>query len=430
MRGFVAGLGIVAIGLISLQLGKVGAQEDASKPEYYTAKVKPILEANCANCHMGENRKGGLNFETREGLMKGGRDGVVVVAGDPANSLLVKLIRHEGPADDPDADASQETQDRRLRYRHHLGLDQSRCRHAAVILAGLYHAKIRLRAMLLSFVIPAYNEEAYLPACLESIVAQTKGLEGIEIIVVNNASVDRTREVALEFPGVKVVDEPRKGLTFARQAGFAACTGELVANVDSDSRLTPGWVETVLREFERQPKLVALSGPIVYYDLTPKQRLSVKMFYLIAYVVYGINRYILRAGSMVQGGNFVLKRSALASIGGFDVTIAFYGGRYGYCPAHESAGQGGIYAQAEDVLVRAATEERRHDAHRDALHDQLFLDDVPQEAVHGRIHRHSRTYLACALGKACKVRFIKDFAPYLRRHGLHHCGCSHFFATD
>ncbi len=79
--------------------------------------------------------------------------------------------------------------------------------------------------MRLSFVIPAYNEEAYLPACLESVLAQTKELgDAVEIIVVNNASSDRTREVALGYPGVRVVDEPQKGLTFARQAGFAAST--------------------------------------------------------------------------------------------------------------------------------------------------------------------------------------------------------------
>ena len=126
--------------------------------------------------------------------------------------------------------------------------------------------------MRLSFVVPAYNEEAYLPACLESILAQTRDLgEPVEIIVVNNASTDRTREVALGYPGVRVVDEPRKGLTFARQAGFAASTGELIANVDSDSRLTPGWVEQVLTTFATEPKMVALSGPFVYYDLTPRQ---------------------------------------------------------------------------------------------------------------------------------------------------------------
>ena len=111
--------------------------------------------------------------------------------------------------------------------------------------------------MRLSFVIPAYNEEAYLPACLESILAQTRELgDEVEIIVVNNASTDRTREVALAYSGVRVVDEPRKGLTFARQAGFAASTGKLIANVESDSLLTPGWVQKVLKNFAGDAKMV------------------------------------------------------------------------------------------------------------------------------------------------------------------------------
>jgi glycosyltransferase involved in cell wall biosynthesis len=180
--------------------------------------------------------------------------------------------------------------------------------------------------MQLSFVVPAYNEETYLPACLESILAQTQGLaDPVEIIVVNNASSDRTREVALAYPGVQVVDEPRKGLTYARQAGFAASTGDLIANVDADSRLTPGWLARVLETFAQQPKLTSLSGPLVYYDLTPRQRVSVQAFYAIAFLVYALNRYVLRAGSMVQGGNFVLRREALQQIGGFNLAITFYG---------------------------------------------------------------------------------------------------------
>jgi glycosyltransferase involved in cell wall biosynthesis len=203
--------------------------------------------------------------------------------------------------------------------------------------------------MRLSFVVPAYNEEAYLPACLESILSQINcqpdgqsapGTGNCEIIVVNNASTDRTREVALRYPGVIVVDEPRKGLTFARQAGFAASTGALIANVDADSRLTPGWVAKVLTTFaeaeasaaaksnarpdSRRP-LAAFSGPLVYYDLTPRQRVLVHVFYMTAWTTYAINRYILRVGSMVQGGNFVVNRAALESIGGFNTAISFYG---------------------------------------------------------------------------------------------------------
>jgi glycosyltransferase involved in cell wall biosynthesis len=200
--------------------------------------------------------------------------------------------------------------------------------------------------MRLSFVVPAYNEEAYLPACLESILSQigsqidqrTTNLPpgDCEIIVVNNASTDRTREVALRYPGVAVVDEPRKGLTFARQAGFAASTGSLIANVDADSRLTAGWVSKVLTTFaeaeastaakpEAHRPLAAFSGPLVYYDLTPRQRVLVHVFYMTAWTTYAINRYILRVGSMVQGGNFVVSRASLEAIGGFNTAISFYG---------------------------------------------------------------------------------------------------------
>ena len=137
----------------------------------------------------------------------------------------------------------------------------------------------------MSFVVPAYNEEEYLPACLESIVRQTRAC-GIttEVIVVNNASTDGTRAVALAFPGVTLVDEPRKGLTHARQAGFDACSGELVANVDADSRLPDGWLAEVLREFASRPAMLALSGPLVYYDLPPGKSALVRFFYGTAWV--------------------------------------------------------------------------------------------------------------------------------------------------
>lgn len=73
----------------------------ANTPEFYTARVQPILQANCYRCHSGLNHRGGLQMDSRAALMKGGRKGVVVVPGHPESSLLVKLIRHEGPADDP-----------------------------------------------------------------------------------------------------------------------------------------------------------------------------------------------------------------------------------------------------------------------------------------------------------------------------------------
>ena len=180
--------------------------------------------------------------------------------------------------------------------------------------------------MKLSFVVPAFNEERYLGDCLRSILRETADLaDDVEIIVVNNASTDRTGAVARTFPGVKVVDEPRKGLPHARQAGFLASSGDLIANVDSDSRLPVGWVAQVLRTFAADPTLAALSGPLVYYDLSPCERFLVRVFYMTAWVTYALNRYLLRVGSMVQGGNFVVARIALERIGGFNLALTFYG---------------------------------------------------------------------------------------------------------
>lgn len=95
----------VALGTIALAIAaprtSVAAQDNPAAPAYYTEKVKPIFEANCYKCHGGGFHRGGLSLDTKEGILKGGKDGAVITPGDPANSLLIKLIRHEGPADDP-----------------------------------------------------------------------------------------------------------------------------------------------------------------------------------------------------------------------------------------------------------------------------------------------------------------------------------------
>jgi len=178
----------------------------------------------------------------------------------------------------------------------------------------------------LSFVIPAYNEEALIGACLESVLAEIErsGVDA-EVVVVNNASKDRTGEIARGFAGVKVVDEPKKGLVNARHAGFENSTGELVANIDSDTIVPAGWLTTVVTAFAADPKLVCLSGPYVYYDMSAWNRFLIQMFYGLTWLIYVVNHYLLKVGSVVQGGNFVFTRTAWLKAGGFDRTIAFFG---------------------------------------------------------------------------------------------------------
>lgn len=81
--------------------GPAASSEAASSPQFFTDHVQPVFANNCYRCHSGMNHRGGLRLDSPEEILKGGKEGPVVVPGHPEESLLIKLIRHEGPPDDP-----------------------------------------------------------------------------------------------------------------------------------------------------------------------------------------------------------------------------------------------------------------------------------------------------------------------------------------
>jgi len=174
--------------------------------------------------------------------------------------------------------------------------------------------------MKLSFVIPAHNEARYIGGCLDSILKTLeKNHEEAEVLVVNNASTDNTKKIAGRYPGVRVVDEPEKGLTKARQKGLKTARGELLAYIDADTRLSPEWWNIVKKIFT-QKDVVCLSGPYRYYDLSGfKKFFAEGIWWLFAPLTYRL------VGYMILGGNFVARREALEAMGGFDTKIRFYG---------------------------------------------------------------------------------------------------------
>jgi mono/diheme cytochrome c family protein len=65
----------------------------AQSDEFFETRVRPVLVANCEDCH-GDDEKGGLRVDSRDALLKGGVDGPVIVPGKPDESLLIKAVRH------------------------------------------------------------------------------------------------------------------------------------------------------------------------------------------------------------------------------------------------------------------------------------------------------------------------------------------------
>jgi glycosyltransferase involved in cell wall biosynthesis len=171
---------------------------------------------------------------------------------------------------------------------------------------------------MISFVIPALNEESVIQHCIWSIHKNAVFYSGIEyeVIVVDNGSIDRTADLARQA-GAIVAYEPTKGITRARQAGLEASHFNFVAFIDADNELPCGWIGLALATINR-PGVVAASGPVVYRDLSIYKRVIVFLFYIVAKIVHPIF-------PMLQGGNFILRKKAMIRAGLFNTEIDFYG---------------------------------------------------------------------------------------------------------
>jgi glycosyltransferase involved in cell wall biosynthesis len=173
-------------------------------------------------------------------------------------------------------------------------------------------------------IVCAHNEAEYLAGCLHSLRAQSRPAD--EILVVDNASTDGTRLVAEGIAGIRIVREPRKGLTIARETGRRQATGDVLVYVDADCRPPLDWLERVEQRFLRDPRLVALSGPYRYYDWDWRGRWLIRAYDLtLAPATQLLVKHLLRAGTIFYGGNFAVRREALDHIGGFDTSIEFHG---------------------------------------------------------------------------------------------------------
>ena len=122
-----------------------------------------------------------------------------------------------------------------------------------------------------SVVVATYDRPAELARCLGHLRAQ-ETRRPVEIVVVDNHPASGlTRPVVEAVPGVVLVEEPRQGLAYARNAGFLAARGAVVACTDDDVTVPPGWLETLIAPFA-EADVMAVTGNVLPLELeTPAQ---------------------------------------------------------------------------------------------------------------------------------------------------------------
>lgn len=129
------------------------------------------------------------------------------------------------------------------------------------------------RAVDVSIILATLDRPEDLRVCLHHLHAlETE--RSVEIVVVdNNPASGLTPPVVAEFPGVVLVEEPRRGLAYARNAGFLAGRGEILVATDDDVIVSPEWLERLVAPFA-QPDVMAVTGNVLPWSLeTPAQRM-------------------------------------------------------------------------------------------------------------------------------------------------------------
>ena len=174
-----------------------------------------------------------------------------------------------------------------------------------------------------SVVIPAYNEEKNIADTIRAVLAQD--YHNYEVIIVNNASNDATETIARSFP-VIVVNENRKGLLWAREAGRVAASGNIIVNIDADCLPETNWLSRGMAHFKKD-HVVALTGPYDYYDggffFRTSSLLTQKYIYKLTSLI--LQAPFIKKGAILTGGNSFIRTNVLNKVGGYTTSILFYG---------------------------------------------------------------------------------------------------------
>ena len=123
-----------------------------------------------------------------------------------------------------------------------------------------------------TLLIPTWNEEDHIGACLESVVAQTYPLHAMEVLVVDGGSTDRTREIVAEWtsriPGLRLVDNPKRIQAVALNLGMEAASNDLVVRLDAHTVYADNYVEASVDAYERADATM-VGGPMRPRGATP-----------------------------------------------------------------------------------------------------------------------------------------------------------------
>jgi glycosyltransferase involved in cell wall biosynthesis len=189
-------------------------------------------------------------------------------------------------------------------------------------------------------VICTYSRPDLVAQVLATLAEQDAPKDTYEVLVIDNASPSDISAAVAPFtgiiPGLRCVREEHVGLSYARNRGYREAKGEYVGYVDDDCKLPKEWVSVAL-DIIQNVRPVMFGGPARAFYMTFKPR-----WFQDAYgsAVFAAEAGILGPGVSLSGMNMVIRKDALAAVGGFDPELGMTGMTMAY--GEETALQGAL----------------------------------------------------------------------------------------
>jgi glycosyltransferase involved in cell wall biosynthesis len=170
-------------------------------------------------------------------------------------------------------------------------------------------------APLVSVVIPCFNQAHFLVEAIESV--RDQAYSNLEVVVVDDGSVDNSFEVAGRYPDVRRLRQPNHGVAAARNLGLAESHGAFVAFLDADDRLLQNAIEVGMQALAKRPRVALAAG--MSRDIGEDGRVLRKRRQPLVTQDHYVR--LLEDCYIWSGSSVVYTRSAVEAVGGFNENL-------------------------------------------------------------------------------------------------------------
>ncbi len=185
----------------------------------------------------------------------------------------------------------------------------------------------------ISLIIPTHNRAAQLITALQSVVRQDLPASEWECVAVDNASTDDTQTqfaaFAKQYPALNLhmVFEAEPGASHARNRGITEAQADLIACIDDDERVYPGFLRAYLDFFDMHPTAAVAGGRIIaeYVCGRPTWMSTYAEIPIANPMDFGAEVRVFPAGRVPGGGNMAFRRSAVEKYGAFNPSLGRVG---------------------------------------------------------------------------------------------------------